>query len=389
MDGSRSKRIVHVGPDSAFVQYLVQHFETAAPGQNECLVLADCPPSSLQNPHPVTVKVRTYPTGLASGPVIAHNSRGADILVVHGMSPQGAMAILCSARDTVCVWSGWGADYYGTEHERAAELLDPETLALWNENNSNSNHTLKTARAILFSRITASLDASAARRTDYFSAPIPDDEPIFRSRFPQFKGEYAQLNYGDTQSTFARGASPRGRDILVGNSASYTNNHVEAFQILAARGIEGRKIFVPLSYGDSHYRDLVIAEGTRRFGHHFVPIVKFLPLKQYLDVVSGCSIVIMNHRRQQGIGNIGSALYNGSHLYLHSESPTLSFLKRIGAAVHRVDELTSTELPTSTVDALTLAANRAALDRFWSPAEIARNVRKLIASGRPTHLVER
>ena len=44
--------------------------------------------------------------------------------------------------------------------------------------------------------------------------------------------------------------SNSGNNILIGNSRSYANNHLEIFSILSKFNIANRKVIVPLSYGN-------------------------------------------------------------------------------------------------------------------------------------------
>jgi dTDP-N-acetylfucosamine:lipid II N-acetylfucosaminyltransferase len=98
------------------------------------------------------------------------------------------------------------------------------------------------------------------KKVDFFSAPIPDDFKLLRSSLgSRFKAEYVQLNYGNVPQTFLPGSEKlTGKDILVGNSATPTNNHVEVFKLLSDLDLRGHKVIAPLSYGDERYRDAII-----------------------------------------------------------------------------------------------------------------------------------
>ena len=109
-------------------------------------------------------------------------------------------------------------------------------------------------------------------------------------------------------------------DILVGNSAYPTNNHLEVFDKLKDHDLTGRKVVVPLTYGNDTYREKILKIGQEMLGDSFDPIIDHLSLTAYLEKVDRCGIVIMNHARQQAVGNITNALWEGKTVYLGKSS---------------------------------------------------------------------
>jgi dTDP-N-acetylfucosamine:lipid II N-acetylfucosaminyltransferase len=91
---------------------------------------------------------------------------------------------------------------------------------------------------------------------------------------------------------------------LIGNSATITNNHFDAFQLLKKYKPKGLRVYVPLSYGDSEYAEMVKKEGEILFKDQFAPIEDFLSKGQFNQVLNDCGNIIMNQLRQQGLGTI-------------------------------------------------------------------------------------
>lgn len=367
-------RIVHISPDSAFVSFLGSVFEEVAPGRNEFFVVAPGSPADLR--HPLPGRVTTFEPHIRTARHLRAAAHGADLLVAHSMSAHAAVAFRSAAPDTLRVWSGWGADYYGTAMtDKRRDLLEPSTRQ-WALSQPPPNVRWRTLAAQAAIR---RLYRVAARRTELFSAPIPNDEDIFRARFPSFNGDYTQLNYASTEHSFASAAVSQGADILVGNSATVENNHLDAFGLLARHDLVGRRVIVPLTYGQPEYRDEVLRVGHRLLGSAFHPLVEHQPLADYLDVVARCSVVIMNHRRQQGIGNIGAALQAGAHLYLNPRNPTLDFLREIGTHVRSIDELSVDPPPSVPIAEQLSRDTRTALNTFWGHDRVVSNVERLVA----------
>jgi dTDP-N-acetylfucosamine:lipid II N-acetylfucosaminyltransferase len=92
------------------------------------------------------------------------------------------------------------------------------------------------------------------------------------------------------------------------------------------------RVVVPLSYGDTRYREVVIGAGRRLFGDRFRPLVGFLPLEDYRTVMSQCGHVVMNQCRQQALGNIFDALWRGARVYMN-DTTAYTALTRLGFEV--------------------------------------------------------
>ena len=132
-------------------------------------------------------------------------------------------------------------------------------------------------------------------------------------------------------------------DILLGNSASLTNNHVSALKYLKKIDFQG-KIYAPLSYGSEKYRDVIISLGESLFGKSFIPITEFLPLEEYMSIFNKVEFVWMNHIRQQAAGNIFTALSYGKKVILHEKNVIRPTLKKWGIHVFNKNIL-KTKLP--------------------------------------------
>ena len=152
--------------------------------------------------------------------------------------------------------------------------------------------------------------------------------------------------------------------------------------MLAKHDLGSRKIIVPLSYGDPFYRKNLITRGKEILGDAFMPLVDFLPLDQYCSIVASCNVVVMNHLRQQALGNIGAALYQGAHVFLDPINPVYQFFKEKGAFVHSTQDLVSNYLPLTGLPDDQVAKNRSVLEGFWGHEQIRANVEALLAKVR-------
>lgn len=310
-----------------------------------------------------------------------------DVLVVHYLTPLGARMINEAPKKVKIVWSGWGGDYYhllaggqdallGTETRHIARKLD-----LCRAGANPIIHLRLLLRPLRRFYVHHNQLITAIKRVNFFSAPIPEDYLLLKNVLGEhFTASYIQLNYGSLEDTFAIGADGvEGRNILVGNSASLTNNHIEVFHLLMKHDLTGRKIMVPLNYGDSAYREIVLSHGQRIFGANFHPLVNFLPLDEYNKLIATCSCAIINSYRQQALGNIGSILYQGAKLYLSNKNVVSEFLRERNANSFDIEELA---IPSKDAfDELNIQQrleNRQVLEGFWGQKIVARNFQKFI-----------
>ncbi len=122
--------------------------------------------------------------------------------------------------------------------------------------------------------------------------------------------------------------------ILIGNSADPSNYHIEALKVLSKFKKEKVQVICPLSYySDQNYIKEVISTGTSLFGHNFIALTEFMSKRKYTKLLEETDICIMNHDRQQALGNIIPLLYMGKKLYLRKGITTYSFLSAIKCAV--------------------------------------------------------
>ncbi|MEX1214252.1 TDP-N-acetylfucosamine:lipid II N-acetylfucosaminyltransferase [Saccharospirillum sp.] len=139
-------------------------------------------------------------------------------------------------------------------------------------------------------------------------------------------------------------ASPQpdkaGLNILLGNSADPSNNHVETLERLRPYKDQDILIYAPLSYGDQDYAKQVIDQGKEWFGDKFVPMTDFMPFDQYLEFLKSLDIAVFNHQRQQAMGNTILLLGMGKTVFMRSDVTHWRFLSGLGVKLFDVSQVT-------------------------------------------------
>lgn len=130
-------------------------------------------------------------------------------------------------------------------------------------------------------------------------------------------------------------------NVLLGNSASKTNLHLEALSILSRYNQENLAILCPLSYGikQKSYLQEVISAGKNFFGDRFRPLTEFMDPARYQELLNGTDIAVMNHNRQEALGNIISLLYLGKKVYLKQDTSSFEYFRHLEVKIYTIEEL--------------------------------------------------
>lgn len=128
-------------------------------------------------------------------------------------------------------------------------------------------------------------------------------------------------------------------NLLVGNSADRSNNHLDIFYKLLMYKNYNIKIFCPLSYGDKDYAEIISKKGTELFGEKFVALINFMPFDKYISMLKNIDIAFFAHKRQQAFGNTISLLGLGKKVYIRRDVTQWIIFNDIGVKVFDVSNI--------------------------------------------------
>lgn len=118
--------------------------------------------------------------------------------------------------------------------------------------------------------------------------------------------------------------------IQIGNSATYTNEHIMVLDLLKKYKNENICIILPLAYGDKEYAKEVVEYGIKIFGEKVVILYDYLPLEDYIkQCLLKVDIGIFAIDRQQALGNIHILGANGSKIFLKKDSQLDEYMTKI------------------------------------------------------------
>lgn len=128
-------------------------------------------------------------------------------------------------------------------------------------------------------------------------------------------------------------------NILVGNSAVPTNNHLDILKKIIPFKEMDIKIIVPLSYGSKEHAQSIIDFGLTEFGEKFIPLTEFIVFEKYLEFLSEVDIAIFNHARQQALGNTTTLLGLGKKVYMRKDVTTWRLFENLGIKIFDIEKL--------------------------------------------------
>jgi hypothetical protein len=337
-------KILHIAKDEKFINAAYYLFEKAFPGENKFVIIkppADPPVRFLDDNLMMHAQfeIRSIPTVQK---LVAMTSRY-QVIVLHGLDKISAIVFSKSPHKNRFMTIIYGAEIYNGSI-MGTDFIGPQTKKLYEETERRTSiDLLKDVYRRIKYRNHESLPDIDIKKVLYemnvFGA-MPDfsyeqyvanniyNPSINRVPFTYYPIEFMIKN---------EALRAKGSDILIGNSASATNNHLEIFELLKNLELGTRKLFIPLSYGRKKYASAVAARGNELFPSHFIPLTTFLPLAEYNRIISQCGIVIMNHYRPQALGNIIISLYMGAKVFLN-KTALYSYFKNLGCHIYLIQK---------------------------------------------------
>lgn len=119
-------------------------------------------------------------------------------------------------------------------------------------------------------------------------------------------------------------------NIQIGHSSSKILNHLDVLEKLSNFKNENIRIYLPLSYGDKEYGNMVEKNAKIIFGEKVICLREIIEKEKYHDLLSVIDIAIFNTSRQIGLGNIIPLLYMGKKIYLPENSVMYDYYNNLG-----------------------------------------------------------
>lgn len=267
-----------------------------------------------------------------------------DTVIIHYMTYLKIKFIKAIPKSVKICWLSYGGDLYN-------EFLFYEGYDLYYENPFKTLYKNKPIKRIfmpLFLKIRAKINFRyLIKRINSFSGASYIDALIFEKYAKKAvdKKEIYFLNsrsedrykaaLGTDFDKFASGTS-----VMIGHSASMTNNHLYAIKFLKDIDLRDSKIYISLSYsGCAEYKKNVIYEFKEIFKNKGIVNDKFVSIDEYYKYLLNFNTFIFANWRQEALGNIFFGFFYGIKIFLSNKNPLFRYFKDQGFIVYELEKL--------------------------------------------------
>lgn len=263
-----------------------------------------------------------------------------DFVYLHGLQSHFYDYVLKVSDKAKVIWWSWGFDiYYGWKGCRPllnVDLYKPLTLSLLQK--KRTRLYLKDIVYALLRPYYSLKRKKVLSRIDYFTPVLSTEYQMLKEACSFFHAKPFMLYMGPGN----RGVTPfeyrpMSGNVLIGNSLSYTNNHLDVFNAIANCALcSDQKFIVPVSYGGEF--DINILKKSFD-AENVLWLESFMPLEDYMKIFASVSYAVFGMLRQQAMGNINACLRSGIKVFLYRESIIYQHLTTTGYKVFAIENM--------------------------------------------------
>ncbi|MDR0981652.1 MAG: TDP-N-acetylfucosamine:lipid II N-acetylfucosaminyltransferase [Culturomica sp.] len=258
-----------------------------------------------------------------------------DIVFLHGLHLK-PYYISFFAPKVKIVWLSWGYDLYSDNSvcftQRMPLHINMYAPLTRKYVYKNKMHVVKKIIKKLF--LTYFYNRML-RRVNYMSTVLPVEYDLIKLFNKNIKIKYFPFCYLSKDDVMGQVS---GSNILLGNSATIANNHIDVIKQLEDIELKDRTVVLPLSYGSLSYRDFLLKNYLLSNSEvNFQPITDFIQFRAYCDLLNSCGYAIFGHKRQQAVGNVNLMLRKGAKVFLYQDSIVYQQLLRDGYKVFTIE----------------------------------------------------
>ncbi|WP_342804685.1 TDP-N-acetylfucosamine:lipid II N-acetylfucosaminyltransferase [Alteromonas sp. M12] len=272
---------------------------------------------------------------------VARKLEAFDLLVVHCLTPLHANIInLMTQGSTVIMWKGWGFDYLDLMYDDFSDLLETKSKQLYSklrlvDGNPSNKYTVSNNKI------------QAILKINLFCPVFEEEFEIIQAKhsFTQHL-QYIEWRYGFDypmkKVVKAKDCIVKTDSLWLGNSSTITNNHLDYLSIATKnKSLRSLVHYIPMSYGFDNYKNEIKDAAETVLANNFEIIDEFFEFGQYVNLIARSKYMVMNHIRQQAMGNIWIGLLTGCTVFLNEKCPAFNFFKHRGYVFYSINDLNS------------------------------------------------
>lgn len=339
-------KVLHISTDEKFIDSARWQFETVLPKQNTFVVIISNKGYKLKyikNGKDFTLKV----CSLDSIDFLVDLSKKYDLVCFHGLDYFRSRIILKLPTGTKILWLLWGIEVYNNPRISKMPLYGIETQNKFYRKSPSARTAdrLKDSLRplyfwVFFHSYTPNYSIKKAVERVNYCGVLYKEELDFIKQRTKSQATFLKFCYYPLELILKGNmdAKVNGENILIGNSASLTNNHLDIFKYIEQLPIKEKKLIVPLNYGDLEYGKEIISIGSTKFANNFCPITKFMDLQDYNKILKSCGLTIIGSIRQQAIGTVLIMVYMGSKVFLDERNSVYKYLQGLEVKIFSINK---------------------------------------------------
>ncbi len=257
-----------------------------------------------------------------------------DVVVLHNLSSLPLEIISRIPRKIKVVCFSWGSDIYSPFNPIIPmDLYEKKTKHILDVTGFFS--LKKFLAFVKYKTYKKRIRERALQRIDFYSGVFPYEYDLIAKNVRGFVAKPLDFYYGSTNFFIPEIPDQRVSEkdnVIIGNSGDSNNNHLDIIDYLEHIEFpQDCKIIMPMSYGGSKkYVTSVIKDWSNSFKSIFTPVLDYLPLDDYLELISNCRTAIYYQNRQSASDNVFMQLMFGARVFMSNKNAMFHYLKDQG-----------------------------------------------------------
>ena len=329
-------KVLHIIKDDKFFDSTIETFEADKRLANRCVLIVDTPNYNFK-----FIKSRDKVKLLFGKEKIKKELSGDyDVIYFHSIMINQYRCFKYIPDDKIVIWWCWGFELYSSVKGMKPLLPMPlyrlRTRQYIGQTKNLSRVIKDLAKKVLNSCVWTYRRNKVLMRVDYFQPVLPIEYSLLKIN-RHFKAQEFYSNrsldvFCDDTTQYGKG------NILFGNSATYTNNHLDVWERIRKYVPSESEVFVPLNYGyDGYAEGITDVIGDKGLKVSFLRT--FLPKEEYFSLLESCSFAIFGILRQQAMGNIYFCVQHGIKVFLYKDSLIYKYLSDAGYIVFTIEDV--------------------------------------------------
>ncbi len=266
----------------------------------------------------------------------------ADVDAVYLHSLQDLSVFEYFSNNVKVIWWSWGYDIYDRRSPLSKPLVDIELYKPITKRLIGNSLKLTPYKWLKYRLLKFIVDRKlkkAVSRVDYFTPVLPIEYEMmlknknFKAKPFRIDSGPGHCNFNDLYYQQAAG------NILIGNSFTPTNNHLDIFDRIKMINIGQRKFIIPVNYGTGYHISVDQLKALSGFENDSaIWLEDFLSSMEYENIIKSVTHAVFGHVRQQAVANHRMCIANGVKMFFYKDSINYLYYKKMGFHVFSIEE---------------------------------------------------